>query len=106
MSNFSTWRKRIQVALLATGGAIYQVPGAGCAQKVARNVNPCGTILVCEPIEYEYAVGNFDPFEPDFEACPISVFVADCAGGVFPPITGGGGDGDGNGNANGQQQGG
>src|SRR5262245_36768898 len=98
MSKFMNWRRWMQAALLVTGGALYTVPGPGCAQTLARNVNPCGTRLVCDPLEYEYAVGNFDPLNPDFEACPVSVFVADCAGGVFPPLTGGTGGNGGTGN--------
>ena len=49
-------------------GTMLQFPGADCSGKIIRNVNPCGTILNCDPLEYdlafhqdEYPNWNIDP---------------------------------------------
>lgn len=83
------------MVMLAT---VYVIPGASCIDSVtgvggtiARNFNPCGTILVCDPMEWEYAVGNVDPFNPDYEECPLSADASQCLGGAWPPTGGGGG---------------
>lgn len=97
MDRRSDWRTRLRVVLMVTLATAYAIPGASCvdsltgvAGSVARNFNPCGTILVCDPLEWEYAVGNLDPFNPDFEECPLSADPSQCLGGAWPPTGGGG----------------
>lgn len=50
-----------------------------CLGKVVRNVNPCGTVLNCDPIEYDLLWADF----PDFERDPTCTIPGLC-GGVFP----------------------
>lgn len=51
----------------------------GCISKVARNVNPCGTILNCDPIEYDLLMHNY----PDWSLDPTCTIPGLC-GGQFP----------------------
>jgi hypothetical protein len=98
MDRQNNWRTRLRVALLVGLASSYLVPSFGCVDRLvgvtgtlSRQFNPCGTILVCDPLEWEYAVGNVDPFNPDFEECPLSTNAADCLDGAWPPLAGGGG---------------
>ncbi len=63
--------------------------GGGCSLvgNLVKSINPCGTIIDCNPIEYDLLFRGVEA--PDFEACPISVFPQDCVG-VYPPTGGGG----------------
>ena len=74
--------------LLASGllGSAFQ-PGVGCLHTLARNFNPCGTVLICYPIEYDLLFHKFPDYNID-PTCTIPVF----CGGVFPgtPATRGG----------------
>lgn len=95
------WQKRMRVASLVTLAAAYSMPGFGCIENVTgvvntlgRNFNPCGTILVCDPMEWEYAVQNVDPYNPDYEECPLSADASECLYN-WPPTAGGGGGGNG-----------
>ncbi len=65
------------VAALLCGGTLLQVE---CIGKVVRNVNPCGTILNCDPKEYDFMWQ--DKF-PDWDIDPTCTIPSMC-GGVFP----------------------
>lgn len=90
------WRRTSSVGLvLATMTAtLFQFPGCGfvggMANRLAMSANPCGTILDCDPIEFDLLFRNIGM--PDFDVCPISVFPADCVG-VWPPTGNGAGNG-------------
>ena len=90
MHSRNNWLTRFRILLmfLLCG---HMLQGLGCIANAAKWYNPCGTILVCEPLEWEYAVGNLDPYNPNFEECPLSVNPAECLGGAFPWLQGGGG---------------
>jgi len=68
--------------------------GLGNLQSVGgsliRSINPCGTILDCNPLEFDLLFN--DVTTPDFNECPISVLPQDCVG-VFPPTDPGAGGG-------------
>lgn len=58
----------------------------GVAEKVVNNVNPCGTIFNCDPVEYDLLTTPF----PDWSIDPTCTIPGQC-GIVWPGGTGGGG---------------
>lgn len=84
---------RRNAALLAAGGALAQLGGCGpfdIGRYVAR-LNPCGTLLNCDPVVYEFArsgidspgvVPDKDPFCTYPPYCPQTV--DPIFGGVLP----------------------
>jgi len=69
-------------------GSAFQ-PGLGCLGRVARNVNPCGTILVCDPLEYDLLFNNENDW-PNWDVDPTCTIPGFCGNTPFPPSTGGG----------------
>jgi len=71
--------------VLASGllGSIFHVP-TGCFSKLANNVNPCGVILVCDPVEYDLLFQDF----PDYNVDPTCTIPGLCGGTPFPLSTG------------------
>ncbi len=67
----------VSTTLLA--GTLMGMPGIGCAGRVANNFNPCGTILDCDPLEYDLFTHRF----PDWSLDPTCTIPGMC-GGVFP----------------------
>ena len=57
-------------------------PGVGCAEKIVNNVNPCGTILNCDPLEYDLAFHQDD--YPDWALDPTCTIPGFCGGTPFP----------------------
>ncbi len=83
---------RLFFALSTLGVGMTQLNGCGLgsiASDLAGSVNPCGTILDCDPAEFDLLFRENE--YPDFDRCPISVFPQDCEG--FPFNQGGGGGG-------------
>lgn len=53
-----------------------------CISKVAKNVNPCGTILNCDPVEYDLLMNrNW----PDWDLDPTCTIPGLCNG-PFPSV--------------------
>jgi hypothetical protein len=69
--------------MIATTGITLTVNCGGVGEKVVKNVNPCGTILVCDPAEYDLLVNDF----PDWELDPTCTIPGQCNG-VWPIGTG------------------
>lgn len=67
-------------------GTMFQ-PGAGCLNKVAKNFNPCGTLLVCDPLEYDLMWYDLDDF-PDYSVDPTCTIPGACGNTPFPPVGG------------------
>ena len=61
----------LQIVLVsAVCGATYSA--TGCLSAAATNFNPCGTILNCDPAEWDLL--TIDPSQPDYSynpTCPI-----------------------------------
>lgn len=85
MNRFYRWFQ--VVAASALMGGVYGVEG--CASAVLHNVNPCGTILNCDPIEYDNALN--DHF-PDYSKDPTCTIPGFCGGTPFPGTGGAGGN--------------
>ncbi|GMU23928.1 MAG: hypothetical protein AMXMBFR13_40050 [Phycisphaerae bacterium] len=80
------WKMGVQATMAAAlMGTTFQ---AGCLGKVARNVNPCGTVLACDPLEYDLLFTEY----PDWDLDPTCTIPGFC-GGPFPWNSGGGGGG-------------
>jgi hypothetical protein len=78
MTRFYRW---FQVMMAATFlGASFALPD--CAGTIVRNVNPCGTILFCDPLEYDLAFMQ-DEF-PDWDVDPTCTIPGLCGGTPFP----------------------
>ena len=91
MRNARAWQRMIRIMLaVSLTGTTFQV--VGCLQKVAKNVNPCGTIIDCDPLEWDYM---WNGLQPDWNLDPTCTIPGLC--GPWPPNseTGGGGGGGG-----------
>jgi len=86
------WRKwQLALTVILTGSLMGFMPDLGCISMAARNlgrlshnINPCGTILNCDPVEYDLLMNSF----PDWSKDPTCTIPGLC-GGVFPFGTGG-----------------
>lgn len=79
-------RRVLQAMLVLTAGTLMQVGSLSCtgmAEKVVNNVNPCGTIFNCDPVEYDLLTTDF----PDWELDPTCTIPGQC--GTVWPIGGG-----------------
>jgi hypothetical protein len=72
------------LTLILSASLMGSVCGLGCIEKVANNFNPCGTILNCDPAEYDLMMNNW----PDWDLDPTCTIPGQC-GGVFPYNTSG-----------------
>ncbi len=97
MRRLSRMRSRLQVALMFSLLGGYSLAGFGginCLGQATRLLNPCGTVLVCDPLEYDLMNYDLDDF-PDFDVDPTCTIPGFCDGVPFPPAGQGqtGGDG-------------
>ena len=84
-TKYRFWQLALRLAmytsLVGTMGVV------GCLSKVGRNVNPCGTILNCNPAEWDWMMHNGD--YPNYDVDPTCVIPGQC-GSTWPPTTTGG----------------
>jgi hypothetical protein len=74
-------KRRLMVAMTAISALLAgSVAGVGCLGAVANNFNPCGTILNCDPNEYDLMMNSF----PDWDLDPTCTIPGQCGDGVFP----------------------
>lgn len=73
------------VMTLATAGTFWQLGGCslGDAFAFARDFNPCGSILTCDPTFYRFATSGYEGpgVNPDID--PACTFPPFCAGDPF-----------------------
>lgn len=64
---------------LAAFGTLFQVGGCGVGDAVSyvMNLNPCGTILNCDPYSYEYTT-NYDGPGVDIDFDPTCTWPPYC----------------------------
>jgi len=75
------------ITALAVGGSCFNVGGcdlASLAANAVKNINPCGTILACDPQDYAFITSGIDGpgVQPDID--PFCVFPPFCDWGVDP----------------------
>lgn len=69
------------LAVVASGAAIFQIGGCsvGGVTNFARNFNPCGSILACDPVVYRFFTSGYrgPGVDPDIDpACTYPPFCA------------------------------
>jgi len=82
------WRKwQVGLWLLVAAAFMGSTGQLGCVTAAVKNFNPCGTILNCDPYEWDIMMldGNF----PDWDLDPTCTIPGGCGDGVYP--YGGGG---------------
>ena len=85
VKRLNRWQVGLRILLaLAMGGTLVQLD-LGCLGTIAKNVNPCGTILNCDPVEYDLLFADY----PDWDTDPTCTIPGFC-GGPFPGTPGGG----------------
>ena len=78
MNRLRRWQIALRIMLASSlMGTMFQ---AGCLGKVANNVNPCGTILDCDPLEWDLMFNDY----PDWNLDPTCTIPGLC-GGQWPP---------------------
>jgi hypothetical protein len=86
MCEVTMTRKRLVilrwVATLVAAGTMFQVGGCslGGITNFLSNFNPCGTILACDPVEYEFVTSGYKGpgVRPDIDpACVYPPYCAD-----------------------------
>jgi len=85
MKRHKFWKMALRLAMFTS--LVSTMSAVGCLNKVGRNINPCGTILNCNPAEWDWMMHNGD--FPDFNIDPTCVIPGQC-GFQWPPTTPGG----------------
>lgn len=73
------WQVVMRLLLAGGMGVVFATNCTGVAEKVFNNVNPCGTVLNCDPLEYELLNNNY----PDWSWDPTCTIPGQC--GTWPP---------------------
>ncbi len=81
MKRLKTWQAGLRIMLASSlVGTVFQ---AGCLGTIARNFNPCGTILACDPVEWDLMFHDY----PDWDIDPTCTIPGLCDGN-WPPSSG------------------
>ncbi len=72
-------------AAIATSGALFQIGGCSLsgAQNFLSELNPCGTILLCDPVEFRFLTSGYRGPGADPDIDPACTFPPFCAGDPF-----------------------
>lgn len=77
------WRKwQLGLGLLVVAAFLGSMGQFGCVTAMAKNFNPCGTVLVCDPYEWDLMMldGNY----PDWDLDPTCTVPGSCGDGIYP----------------------
>ena len=80
---------RIMLAILFVGTTFQ----GGCLGTIMRNFNPCGTLIDCDPLEYDYLAYGLPENAPDWDVDPTCTLPGFCGPVPFPFGGSGGGEG-------------
>jgi hypothetical protein len=72
---------RIAIVLMAGTLMQFNFTCTGAAERLANNVNPCGTIFNCDPVEWDLLRTPF----PDWSIDPTCTIPGQC-GGTWPTM--------------------
>lgn len=77
------WLRR--VSLIVVVGTCFQLPscGLGDALSYVGKINPCGTILNCDPVTYEFIRSGYDGPGADPQVDPHCTYPPYCADDPF-----------------------
>lgn len=100
MKRYNAYRKAVRLLMVSTFmGTMFQAGCldrmAGIGQRVGKNFNPCGTILNCDPVEWDLMFHDF----PDWSIDPTCTIPGLC-GDQWPPTSDSGNGGNNNQNQN------
>lgn len=68
---------------LTSAGIAYQLPGCGQIFNFARSINPCGSVLNCDPVTYRFLTSGYEGPGVDVNIDPACTFPPFCAGDPF-----------------------
>jgi hypothetical protein len=80
-----TWLRRI--ACLSVSGVVFQLGGClnlGGVANFASSINPCGTILNCDPEEYQFLTSGYEGPGADPNVDLNCTFPPYCEGPIVP----------------------
>jgi hypothetical protein len=80
-------RLMVLAAIMAVGGTCLQVGGCNTYELLSSavsSINPCGTILACDPREYAFIKSGIDGHGTDPELDPYCTFPPFCTADVDP----------------------
>lgn len=91
-TKYRFWTFALRLAMFTSLAGAMSI--TGCLNKIGRNINPCGTILACDPAEWDWMMHNRD--YPNWSVDPTCTIPGQC--GQWPPNSdtvgsGGGGGG-------------
>lgn len=75
------------VTVLAVGGSCFQIGGCNAFEALSSavsNINPCGTILACDPQQYAFITSGIDGPGANPDIDPYCVFPPFCTADVDP----------------------
>jgi len=78
-------RRRNAIVTLAAIAAGSYIPVVGCGDlgTYLGRLNPCGTILVCDPVQYRFISSGYDGPGADPQVDPACTYPPFCAGDPF-----------------------
>lgn len=76
-------KRLLQVTSVLLAGTLLEVSCTGMGERVVNGINPCGTILNCDPVEYDLLTRDF----PNWELDPTCTIPGQC--GTVWPLVGG-----------------
>ncbi len=90
MQRSRSWRT---TALIFASATAFQFGGCGLdgALAFAGNLNPCGTVLNCDPVEYAFLASGYEGPGVDFSVDPTCTFPPLCGPNAFTPAPPAGG---------------
>ncbi len=68
------------------GGVLFQLGGCGGVGGLinfAQNLNPCGSILACDPVQFRFLTSGYEGPGVDPDIDPACTFPPFCAGDPF-----------------------
>jgi len=80
MRQYRQWQ--LGLWLLVAAAFLGSMGQLGCVTAMAKSFNPCGTILACDPYEWDLMMlnGNF----PDWDLDPTCTVPGSCGDGIYP----------------------
>lgn len=90
MNRWLIQRGKLVVAI-ASLGAVYQIPGCNGTVNFLRNLNPCGSVLACDPVNYRFLTSGYEGPGIDVNIDPACTFPPFCGNDPFVNFGGEGG---------------
>ncbi len=76
MKLISGYQTIVRVVFVLASGTALALSCTGVGEKVRTNLNPCGTIITCDPVEYDLLTTDY----PDWNLDPTCTIPGQCDG--------------------------